>query len=579
MYSDNPLILNLLSLLKQFGIRRIVISPGSRHFSIIHSMENDPFFDLYSVVDERSAAFFALGLIQRYNEPAAVCCTSGTSAINYGSAVVEAFYQRLPLLLLTADRLPEFLGQMEDQMFKQDDAFHHFIKYHGQLKQISNSFDEWFCNRVINEGLLALNHHGQGPVQLNIPIENHHLDTFAQTNLPAVRKITRYFSYERTEVWNGIANSLRGKKVMIIWGQTHHTAPELREVFNTAVKQLGAVVLTDNLSNWNGDNTLDDTFLLLRALKRSEKSEFSPDIVISMFGNYVFNGEIKGLLRPLGKSFEHWLIDPSGIICDPFKRLTRIFEMREDVFFSQILTAGIESKSDYYEKWKLISDILEEPKVPYSELYAIGDFIKSLPKNVDLHIANSSPIRMFSTFKLDPTIKVYCNRGVNGIDGCMSTTVGFSANTDNPVFLVIGDLTFFYDMNALWNRHLGSNIRILLLNNEGGAVMHMPLHDRMASILPKHVSAGHGTSAKGWVESLGIRYISATNERECQDGVQILTDNSYTGAVVLEVFTQKESDVKILKEYFKSLNRETLMDKVKMKASSKIKGVLKHFNI
>jgi len=577
MYSDNPLIINLLSLLKQFGIRRVVISPGSRHFSIIHSMENDSFFELYSVVDERSAAFFALGLIQKYNEPAAVCCTSGTSAINYGSAVVEAFYQKLPLLLLTADRLPEFLGQLEDQMFKQDDTFHNFIKYHGQLKQIANPFDEWYCNRIINEGLLALDHHGQGPVQLNLPIENHHLDNFAQPTLPTVRKITRYFSYERADVWKNMAQSLKGKKIMVIWGQTHHVPAELRTVFNEFVKKFGAVVFTDNLSNCNEENTLDDTFLLLRALKASEKSEFSPDIVISMFGNYVFNGEIKGLIRPLGNAVEHWLVDPSGVICDPFRRLTQIFEMREDVFFSQILATGVESKNDYYEKWKEISDVLEEPNVPYSELYAIGKFMKALPNSVDLHIANSSPIRMFSTFKLDPSIRVYCNRGVNGIDGCMSTAVGFSANSDAPVFLVIGDLTFFYDMNALWNRHLGANFRILLLNNEGGAVMHMPLHERMASILPKHVSAGHRTSAKGWVESLGIKYVSAKDEAECQEGVRILTDTTTAGPVVLEVFTEKANDVKILKEYFGSLKRETLMDRVKLKAKSKLKGVLKRF--
>ncbi len=577
MYSDNPLITNLLSLLKQFGIRKIVISPGSRHFSIIHSMESDPFFELFSVVDERSAAFFAVGLIQQSNEPVAVCCTSGTSVINYGSAVIEAFYQKLPLLLLTADRLPEFLGQMEDQMFRQGDTFQHFVKFNGQLKQIKNAFDEWFCNRIINEGLLALNHNGQGPVQLNIPIENHHLDTFSKTALPNVRKIDRLFSYETDESWQNLAKKLQNKKVMIVWGQTHFIPKEVAAAFEKFVEAFNPVVLTDNLSNYNGPNTLDDTFLLLRALKRSEKSEFSPDIVITLYGNYVFNGEIKQLLRPLGKSVEHWMIGANGEIVDPFRRLTHIFEMPEQLFFNKLSAFSENSKSTYFDQWNEISKLLPEPNVTYSELYAIGEFIHKLPQNVDLHIANSSPIRMASTYKIDPSVKVYCNRGVNGIDGCMSTAVGFAAGTSNATFLMIGDLTFFYDMNAVWNRHLSKNFRILLLNNEGGAVMHMPLHERLASILPKHVSAGHVTSAKGWLESVGFTYLAANDEKSCQEGIEKLTDLSQEGPIVLEVFTEKETDVRILKEYFKSLNRETLMDKVKMKATAKMKNILKRF--
>ena len=160
MYANNKLIQHLLYLLKANNIRKIVISPGSRHFPLSHSIENDSFFQPYSVVDERSAAFFALGLIQQSNEPVAICCSSGTSVANYGSAVAEAFYQHLPLLLLTADRIPEYLGQKEDQMIKQDDIFREFIKYHGQLPVIKNDVDEWYANRVINEALMALHQTG-----------------------------------------------------------------------------------------------------------------------------------------------------------------------------------------------------------------------------------------------------------------------------------------------------------------------------------------------------------------------------------------------------------------------------------
>ena len=220
MYSNNKMVLQLMSLLKQFNIRRIVVSPGSRHFALVHSLEADSFFKLYSVVDERSAAFFALGLIQQTGEIVAVTCSSGTACMNYGSAIVEAFYQRLPLLVLSSDRVPYLLNQMEDQMYDQLDTFTHCTKYCGQLPEVNNSIDEWLCNRIINEGLLELKHHGNGPVHLNIPFVAHHTDTFETVELPMVRKIgLATLGLTNTE-WASFADQLKGKKVMEI-GRAH----------------------------------------------------------------------------------------------------------------------------------------------------------------------------------------------------------------------------------------------------------------------------------------------------------------------------------------------------------------------
>ena len=202
MYSSNKMVLQLLSLLKQNNIRRIVISPGSRHFAFVHSLEADNYFKLYSVVDERSAAFFALGLIQQTGEIVAVTCSSGTACMNYGSAVVEAFYQRLPLLVLSSDRVPYLLNQMEDQMYDQLDTFTHCTKYCGQLPEVRNEIDEWLCNRIINEGLIELTHHGNGPVHLNIPFAAHHTDTFSTQVLPIVRKISLHSLSTSQETWS-----------------------------------------------------------------------------------------------------------------------------------------------------------------------------------------------------------------------------------------------------------------------------------------------------------------------------------------------------------------------------------------
>lgn len=565
MFSDDRLVLQLISLLKQFGVRRIVISPGSRHFPITHSLERDPFFELFSVVDERSAAFFALGLIQKHNEPAAVCCTSGTSSLNYGSAVAEAFYQHLPLLLLTADRLPELLNQHEDQMLKQDDVFHAFIQYHGQLKQIHNAFDEWFCNRIINEALLSLSRHGPGPVQLNIPIESHDKDEFQTKEIPQVRKITRFHADE-DRYWGDISAHLSTSKIVIVLGQTTAMSAALKESLDLFLARYNCVVLCDRLSNYTHEASFDNTFTMLRAFGYAEMEKLAPDIVISLFANNVFNGEIKAFVRPLGTKVQHWAVGRRSDVSDPYRRLTHLFDMNEEFFFRRAAEAGRAERKDYVRAWQEIAVTIAEPNAPYSEVSAIGELIRKLPDNASLHIANSAPIRMAFAYKIPPSVHVCCNRGINGIDGCMSSAVGYAANSNGPVFLIIGDLTFFYDMNSLWNRHLSPNLKIMLLNNEGGAVMHMPFKDDSTLNLPRHVSAGHSTSARGWVESLGIRYFDAHDDASCVAGVEGLVAHR-EGPALLEVFTKKEDDVRIFKGYLAGLKRqESTKDKIFRKA-------------
>lgn len=577
MYSNNKLVLQLLSLMKQSGISKIVVSPGSRHFPIIHSMEADDYFTMYSVVDERSAAFFALGLIQQTGQPAAICCTSGTSASNYGSAVAEAFYQGLPLVVLTADRLPELLGQKEEQMFRQHDLFDGFVKYYGQLKEVKDPLDEWYCNRIINEAFLELDHHGKGPVHLNIPIESHHVDTFETTTLPVARKITRISADADEDVWETYAARLKGKKVLIVWGQSGPMPEKLARAVDLFVERFDCAILTDKLSNCHHPRAIKLAYPVLSTMSASDKDELAPDVVISFFRNYVFSGEMKMYLKYCGQSYEYWDIGRSEV-CDPFRRLTTIFEMSE-AFFLKKISHGTPASgaSTYFDGWSRIEDSIAEPEPGFGEIYAVGRLMRALPANAALQIANSLPIRIAHLFRSDPTIKSFCNRGVNGIDGCMSTAVGYAASSEGPVFLVIGDLTFFYDMNALWNRHLSPHLRILLLNNEGGGVMHLPLKESLAPVLSRHVSAGHMTSAKGWAESLGIRYLSATGQEECDRAVAVLVDTNEKGPILLEAFSKKEDDVRAYKHYMKGLNKITLADKVRTKVKQKVIEMLPRY--
>lgn len=575
MYSDNKMILQLLSLMKQYGVVRVVVSPGSRHYPLVRSMEADSYFTLYSVVDERSAAFFALGLIQKTGEPAAVCCTSGTSAINYGSAVVEAFYQGLPLVVLTSDRLPALLNQKEEQMFRQHDVYEGFIRYQGQLPEVKDSLSEWHCNRVINEAFLELDHHGRGPVHINFPVESHHSDKFGVEKIPVVRRITRVCGDEDAAVWQRYAERLAGRKVLIVWGQSPPMEGRLKAAVERFAERFDCVILADKLSNCRSSRSIETAYLALRSMTREQSAELAPDVVISLFGNYTFNGELKGYLTSTGKPFEVWDVGTSRV-ADPFRRLTTIFETREAFFFEKMCEGPNRTDgTGYYNLWSEVDNAIGEPEVPFGEIYAVGHLIRKLPQNARLHIANSLPIRMVHLFRTHPTITSYCNRGVNGIDGCMSAAVGFAAATEEPVYLIIGDLTFFYDMNALWNRHLSKNLRILLLNNAGGGVMHVPLQESVAAQLSRHVSAGHTASPRGWVESLGFRYLAAQSCEECNAALDILTDPDELGPILVEAFSQKENDVREFKAYLKSLNRLSFGDKIKRRLSQELPKIFR----
>ena len=569
MYSNNKMVLQLLSLLKQFQINQIVVSPGSRHFAFVHSLEADSYFKLYSVVDERSAAFFALGLIQQTGKPVAVACSSGTACMNYGSAVVEAFYQRLPLLLLSSDRVPYLLNQMEDQMYDQLDTFTNCTKYRGQLPEVHNDIDEWHCNRIINEGLIELTHHGKGPVHLNIPFLAHNTDTFSTKLLPVARKITLSTLSLTNKEWCEYADKLKGKKVMIVWGQSCPMTEGMNKSVTAFCKNFDAVILTDYMSNCHHPNAIQNTTVTLSALKPEERNTLLPEVVITIGGNYIFNNELKGYLR--NTNVEHWQVGKEDKVCDPFRRLFNIFEMEEHLFFSNITNyATFSNEGEYSKTWIELSQLPEIPMPSYNELYAIGALLNHIRSNVDLQLANSCTIRMAHFFKLDPSIRVNCNRGVNGIDGSMSTAVGFSAENDRPTFYITGDLSFFYDMNSLSIRHLSPKMRILLINNGGGAVMYAPLNDELRKTLPDHIAAGHHLSAKGWVESLGFKYLSANSKEAVDEAVKELCDTSLNQPVLMEVFTTINSDINSIKEYYSTLDRRTFTEKLIVKVAKKI---------
>lgn len=577
MYSEKRNVLQLLALLKAHSISRFVVSPGSRHIPIVISMESDSFFKLYSVVDERSASFFAIGLIQRFKEPVGVICTSGTASANYSSAINESLYQELPLLILTTDRAESLRDQHEDQMIRQSTMFVPITKMVANLPLVSNENDAWYNNRLINEALLELTHHGNGPVQINIPIPEH-IDKFDTEVLPIERKITRYDLSNSN--WEKIAEYLSGKKILIVCGEGYTLTEEQRLSIDVFCKKFNAIVLCDKMSNCHISNSIENAFPVLQALNRADISELAPNIIISIRANFSFNPEFKGFVKRIKSKalpIENWFIHPSGRIVDPYQGLlTNVYEMDEFLFFhslSQTQYHIIEEK-DYVDTWKIIASAIDEPNVPYGHIQAVGKFLKKIPNNSILQLSNSNSVRMAQLFHIDPSIEVHCNRGTDGIDGCMSTSVGYASGTNKIVFLMIGDLTFFYDMNALWNRHLGKNIRIFLDNNGGGAIMHMPKRPAFAAEhLPNFISAQHNTSAKAWAEDRGLIYLSVHSNEELDNAITIFTDINTEGPILLEVFSNMLKDTNIFKNYYSTINREKLDKTISGKSIRIIKKI------
>lgn len=549
MYSDIKSIQYIIAFLKAYNIRHIVLSPGTKNIPFAHSVESDDFFTCYSIVDERSAAFFALGLMQELREPIAISCTSGTAVANYSSAVYEAWYQKLPLVIITADRHPYYLNQLEDQMIPQQNIFSKVCKKAVQLPIIENDKDAWYCNRLLNEVFLELRSNGDGPIHINVPVETG-IVSFNTPELPEPRIIQRLVVNQNNQLWVDKINALKkAKKILLIYGQNHPISKEEEDIIHTFTTKYNCAIAVDHLSNIKLSSTIE-TFMISRIISDEDFDTLMPEIVISLHGNYTSYIRNKLVNK---KGFEHWLIDSSGDVADPFKCLTTIFKCSSTEFFEHFVANNTNNISEnmYLKAWRDKINTLKTSTIPFSDLYVVQKFMHLIPENSILHLANSSSVRLAQHFELKKSISVYCNRGTNGIDGSCSTFMGSAIAHKDLSFLLIGDLSFFYDMNAIWNRYVGKNIRILLNNNEGAGIFHYNIGKEKIPTLNLHTAAEHFSSAKAWVESCGFVYLSAKTQEEFDENLPLFIEKSEK-PIFFEVFTKKDEDAKILKSFYKN---------------------------
>ena len=514
MYSSKENVNLLTSLLVAHGIRHAVVCPGSRNAPIVHNLNECPDIQCHPVTDERSAGFYALGMSQALNESVAVCVTSGTALLNLAPAVAEAYYQHRPLIVISADRPQQWIDQLDGQTLPQPDALGRFVARAVTLPELPegcNNEQHWYCNRLLNEALIV--HHA--PVHINVPISEPLFD-FSVSELPAERRIELIEADASSITQTHIVRMfMQAKRPMLISGQPMN--PNLDE----AVYMIG-----------------DD-------------ESYVPDFVLYTGGSIV-SKRVKHFLR---KAKETWAVNLTGEVNDTFQNLTHVIQGDGEVIADLIRFNLERQPHPFVRLWDdLLSKVrarADAYKPDFSQMSAVKYFEESCPRDVSFHYANSTAIRLANIYARH---FVYCNRGVNGIEGSLSTAAGFSLVCEEKVFCVIGDLSFFYDQNALWNHNLKGNLRILLLNNGRGGIFNMLRGLEQSPARDRYVAAEHHTSAEGICQQNGVIYLRAENMVEMQHGIDTLLYIQSEHPVVLEVFTDSDEDERVFREYFRSLS-------------------------
>ncbi|WP_418223331.1 2-succinyl-5-enolpyruvyl-6-hydroxy-3-cyclohexene-1-carboxylic-acid synthase [Clostridium isatidis] len=551
MYTVIKNVQIVISLLKEYGIKNIVLSPGSRNVPFVHSVENDPYFKCYSVVDERSAAYFALGMAEELNEPVLISCTSSTASSNYFPAIKEAYERGIQLIALTADRDPYYREQMENQMIIQPNMYGKYCKKAVDLPTVNNKKDAEYCERLINEALLELDHRGKGPVQINFPAFTNFSD-FSVTVLPKCRVINRIEENSPEILWKRKIDELRKyKKIMFLFGEGDGYSENYIKLLNRVFEKYNCMISVEHMSNIHCNGALR-TFMVTESISEEEVLEILPDVVITFGANYA--SDFKNKLRDNHSRIRHWRVSQQGNVVDTFMALDTIFECTDEMFFEKLIQySDINMKNDfsYYNLWKNKIQNIKFPDLRFTNFYAIGELAKRIPYNSILHLSILNSIRLMQFFDLDESIKVYANLGAYGIDGCLSTFLGQSKDKDKLAFLVIGDLSFFYDINGTLINEISSNVRILIINNHSGSEFHYVYHDYGFKDLKKHISAGHNSDANMWFKDLPFKYLSASNREELSDSLDEFIVDQSDKPIVLEVFTDPDMDADIITKFYR----------------------------
>lgn len=561
MYSNKENVNILTSLLLEYGVSDAVVCPGSRNAPIVHNLSVCEAIRCRPVTDERSAAFYALGLAIATRRPTVVCVTSGSALLNVMPAVAEAAYQHVPLVVISADRPQQWIDQLDGQTIPQSDALGRFVRKAVQLPEPHNDEERWLCRRLVNEAMHLATCRQGAPVHINVPISEP-LFEFDTEQLP---QLSRFNNIKRAAIKDtsmDIPDAFhKAKRPMIVIGQLAHGTISHETIRSLSEKY---VVMSEPLSNPSYMTIHFDEAIRYIVSDNSsinddedDKTAYYPDYVIYV-GDTLVSKPARRFLR--NAKAPSCLITPDvADIHDPLMTLTDIVECDTDsinaLLASLCEAADTDERCRFHDRWQSFLDAYAAHADAYAPEYSQMATVKyfeeqlaDLDIDICVHYANSSAVRLACIYAQH---YVWCNRGVNGIEGSLSTAAGFSLATHDMTVCVIGDLSFFYDQNALWNSNLRGNLRVILLNNRGGGIFRqLPgLSDSPAA--DDLVMASHENTAQGICTQNDIGYMSAKNMDEMQIGVVTLLTRESERPMLLEVFTDSNDDVKALVKYFK----------------------------
>lgn len=537
-YSSERNVQILVALLKANGIRYVIASPGTTNINFVASVQSDPFFKVFSSVDERSAAYLACGIASESGEPVVLTCTGATASRNYVSGMTEAYYRKLPVLAVTSTQNPMRVGHLMPQVIDRSRQMADMVVESVLLNMVRTKDEEWDCEIKANKALLALRRHGGGPVHINL--ETAYSQDFSLQELPPARQIRRIMPHDDFP-----ALPSEGK-IAIFIGAHQPCNERLTNAIDAFCGSHDAVVFCDLTSGYHGIYEFHQSTIASQF--DWDKGPIRPNLLIhigEVSGDYSMDALVPDAV---------WRVNPDGELRDRFKKLTAVFEMEEVTFFEHYATSNVPRTAyletcQHWHKQALAS----LPELPFSNVWIAQQCSPIVPEGAVLHVGILNSLRCWSYFDLPKSVTTACNVGGFGIDGDVSTLIGASlASPDKLCFAVVGDLAFFYDLNVLGNRHVGNNARIMLVNNGRGTEFHNS--DHPASRFgedgdPFMAAAGHfGNKSqdlvKHYAQDLGYEYISACNKEEFL-------------AVYEKFFSAKASDCSMIFEVFTDSDDES----------------------
>lgn len=551
-------------------IENVILCPGSRSAALTIGFVRHSRFNTYSISDERSAAFIGLGIAQATKKPTILVCTSGTAAYNFSSAVAEAYFQEIPLIVLTADRPVEWIHQYDGQTIFQQNIYGNHVKKAYQLNIQNQDADSiWYLERIVNEAINICQTAPFGPVHLNIPIkEPFYPNVDESLDFPKDAKkivLAKNESQLSQETWNECFGTIEDfDKILIAVGQSDDE--ELNQILGKITDELWIPVLADSISNIS-NASIKAHDLILPKLNEQEQHSLRPQLLITS-GKSFISKNIKTFLRK-NKALVHWHIQENEEFIDPFQSLTHKFnvnpvyffkKMFEDLDYKKFLNGDDDDEnSTYFEHWRVINEktclsiIKKLQKLPYSELNSLYRVINKLPENSIFQLGNSMSIRYVNLMQniLPKNIQVFCNRGTSGIEGSLSIAVGYAISTDKIVTCLLGDVSFFYDRNALWNNYLPSNLRIIVLNNGGGNIFRMIDGPAKQPELKEYFETHQNMSIENTIKDTGFEYYKVASTQELEEALTTFFEQSNSSKVI-ELFTDSVENQKLFNEFKES---------------------------